>query len=97
MKDNMAITKMLKRDRPTCGAHCRTTGRPCRARVCLRPDGTIGKRCRLHGGLSTGPRTGEGRARAVAAMVAGLYRWRARKRQAAEATSSTKHKAPGAV
>jgi hypothetical protein len=29
------------------------------------------KRCRLHGGLSTGPRTSEGKARTVAAMVEG--------------------------
>jgi hypothetical protein len=32
------------------------------------------KRCRLHGGLSTGPRTGEGKARTVAAMVEGRRR-----------------------
>jgi hypothetical protein len=32
------------------------------------------KRCRLHGGLSTGPRTAEGKARAVAAMVEGRRR-----------------------
>jgi hypothetical protein len=32
------------------------------------------KRCRLHGGLSTGPRTAEGKARTVAAMVAGRRR-----------------------
>lgn len=33
------------------------------------------KRCRFHGGLSTGPKTPEGKARAVAAMVAGRRRW----------------------
>jgi hypothetical protein len=32
------------------------------------------KRCRLHGGLSTGPRTPEGKARTIAAMVAGRRR-----------------------
>jgi hypothetical protein len=32
------------------------------------------KRCRLHGGLSTGPRTPDGKARTVAAMVEGRRR-----------------------
>ena len=32
-------------------------------------------RCRMHGGLSTGPRTEEGKARAAAAGVAGRRRW----------------------
>ncbi len=42
---------------PTCGAHCKSTGRPCLASV---PE--VGARCRWHGGLSTGPKTPEGRA-----------------------------------
>jgi hypothetical protein len=33
------------------------------------------KRCKLHGGLSTGPVTSEGKARVVAAMVEGRRRW----------------------
>lgn len=45
-----------KAARPLCGAQCRT-GQPCRARVCVRPDGRAGKRCRMHGGLSTGPKS----------------------------------------
>src|SRR5712691_1082363 len=36
------------------------------------------KRCRLHGGLSTGPTTPEGKGRTVAAMNAGRLRWLAR-------------------
>ena len=32
-------------------------------------------RCRFHGGLSTGPQTSEGKARAVSAMVEGRRRW----------------------
>jgi hypothetical protein len=32
------------------------------------------KRCRLHGGFSTGPRTAEGKARTIAAMVEGRRR-----------------------
>src|SRR5271154_2678553 len=37
-----------------------------------------GKRCRLHGGHSTGPVTAEGTARTVAAMNAGRARWLAK-------------------
>lgn len=32
-------------------------------------------RCKFHGGMSTGPKTPEGKARVVAAMVAGRGRW----------------------
>jgi hypothetical protein len=38
-----------------CGAHARSTGAPCKAKAL--PNG----RCKLHGGLSTGPKTQEGR------------------------------------
>ena len=37
-------------------------------------------RCRVHGGASTGPRTPEGKARVVAAMVEGRGKWLARRR-----------------
>src|SRR6202521_6463985 len=48
---------LRRKRRPTCGAKNRA-GNPCRVRV------EPGKRrCRFHGGLSTGPRTAEGRAR----------------------------------
>jgi hypothetical protein len=43
-----------------CGAHARTTGQPCRA-----PRVPGKRRCRMHGGLSTGPKTLEGRRRAL--------------------------------
>jgi len=63
-----AYRKPCKRYRLECGARCRSKyGEPCKAKVCIRvrPDGTryASTRCRLHGGLSTGPRTAEGRAR----------------------------------
>jgi hypothetical protein len=45
-----------------CEAHARTTGKPCRAHALQNG------RCKLHGGLSTGPRTAEGRARIAAAQ-----------------------------
>ena len=38
-----------------CGAHARSTGLPCKAKAL--PNG----RCKLHGGMSTGPKTLEGR------------------------------------
>lgn len=44
----------------TCGAFARSTGQPCRM-TALRNG-----RCRLHGGLSTGPKTAVGKARSMA-------------------------------
>lgn len=53
----LKIGKQPKRLQMRCGAKTRT-GTPCEIRV------VAGKRrCRLHGGLSTGPKTSEGRAR----------------------------------
>jgi hypothetical protein len=43
---------------PRCGARARRTGAPCRQPAM--PNG----RCRMHGGMSTGPRTPEGLERA---------------------------------
>ncbi len=37
-------------------------------------------RCRVHGGASTGPKTSEGKARVVAAMVEGRRKWLERRR-----------------
>jgi hypothetical protein len=47
-------------DWPRCGAHCKSTGNPCRARA------LANGRCKYHGGLSTGPKSPEGKARALA-------------------------------
>jgi len=56
---------LFKRELPLCGARCRD-GHPCQARAtrdaetgCFVRNG----RCRMHGGLSTGPRTAEGKRR----------------------------------
>ena len=57
--------------RPRCGARTRT-GKPCQRKAM---PGR--KRCRNHGGLATGPRTPEGKAR-----IAELNRARARERAA---------------
>ena len=43
-----------------CGAYARSTGQPCKAKA------LANGRCKNHGGLSTGPRTPEGKARALA-------------------------------
>ena len=51
--------------RPQCGARCRD-GHLCRAPVVIVTDGSgqpvARSRCKLHGGLSTGPKTAKGRA-----------------------------------
>lgn len=56
-----------KRQRPRCGVRTRI-GRPCRAPVVWDKKSNQPKngRCRMHGGLSTGPRSLEGRIRALA-------------------------------
>jgi hypothetical protein len=57
---------------PLCGARCRTRRyAPCRNRILVRPDGSSSGKCRMHGGLSTGPRTSEGRARCLEAARRG--------------------------
>ncbi len=58
------------KQRPTCGAKTRND-HPCRAK------GEPGrKRCELHGGLSTGPRTQEGRNRISLAQQQRCAEWR---------------------
>jgi len=48
------------RQKQVCGARAKYSGKPCQAKA-------LGNgRCRFHGGLSTGPKTLEGRARALA-------------------------------
>jgi len=57
--------------RRRCNAHCKQPP----LRYC-RNWAVRGKtRCKFHGGMSTGPKTPEGKARVVAAMVAGRRRW----------------------
>lgn len=46
-------------DWPRCGAKAKSTGHPCLARA------MENGRCRYHGGLSTGPKTKEGKIRAL--------------------------------
>ena len=48
-----------KRSRQRCGAFARSTGKPCRMKA------LANGRCRLHGGLSTGPKSAEGKQKAL--------------------------------
>ncbi len=50
-----------------CGAHARTTGAPCKAKGL--PNG----RCKPHGGMSTGPKTPEGRQAIAVATKARMF------------------------
>ncbi len=62
-----------RRKRPLCGAQTRA-GSKCRVRV------EPGKRrCRFHGGKSTGPKTAAGRARIAEAQLRRWQRWREEK------------------
>ena len=49
--------------RKLCGAFARSTGKPCQA-----PGNGRGGRCKLHGGMSTGPKTEQGWRRLQEAM-----------------------------
>ena len=67
--------KEARNNNPLCGARTRSDN-PCR-KYPIKGK----RRCRLHGGLSTGPRTAEGRARIAAAQFKhGRYvNWRERR------------------
>jgi hypothetical protein len=52
---NDHVWRIPRAERPRCGARCRT-GQPCQMRAV---EGK--KRCRLHGGASTGPKSEAGR------------------------------------
>jgi hypothetical protein len=56
---------------PTCNARLKSDP----AKRCRKPVVAGRNRCRLHGGLSTGPRTAEGIARGIEAMRAGYGPW----------------------
>lgn len=70
MKEREA--QRLARLRVTCGAKTTRKGTPCRNKS---EPGR--KRCKYHGGKSTGPKTAEGRARIAEAQRQRWARWRA--------------------
>jgi len=51
-------------------------GEPCKIRLEVYKCKNGNWRCRYHGGLSTGPKTKEGRERALKAMHEGWKRWK---------------------
>ena len=61
----------LRCDRPRCGAKRKRDGKPCEAPVVWDVDRNAPRngRCKIHGGMSSGPKTPEGRARALANLV----------------------------
>ena len=62
------LTKVYGNPKQICGAR-KKTGKRCRSKMLHR-----GGKCKFHGGLSTGARTPEGKAKSIAAMQAG--RWK---------------------
>jgi hypothetical protein len=64
------LPKWESRDTQRCGAKLHRKFATCRRWPV--PGRT---RCRLHGGLSTGARTPEGKARVLAALIEGRQRW----------------------
>lgn len=75
------VQSRWKKNRPTCGAKCRN-GHPCKAKVVINPktNEPINNRCRMHGGLSCGPKTLEGKARSREAAKEGMLKyWREKK------------------
>jgi hypothetical protein len=61
------LHRVFKHELPVCGAKCRD-GHCCRARAAWDADRVAPRngRCRVHGGLSTGPRTAAGKRRIAA-------------------------------
>jgi hypothetical protein len=58
-KANQVALANRKRNRKRCGAHSRSTGKPCQRRA------LANGRCAIHGGKSTGPKTAEGKQKAL--------------------------------
>lgn len=71
-----------KKNRPLCGAKCRN-GRSCKAKVVVNPQTgePINGRCRMHGGLSTGAKTHEGKDKSRAAARRGMLAYWANRRE----------------
>lgn len=80
-KNELGNQQLIQVAPARCGAYARTTGNPCQAKA------LTNGRCKNHGGMSTGPKTPEGR-QAIAEstrqrmvsgqqerVLAGFYRW----------------------
>jgi hypothetical protein len=84
-----AMAPLPRRERPRCGARCRD-GHPCQAPVVWNAEANapVNGRCKVHGGLSTGPKTPEGRQH-----IGEATRQRAQARRAAQAQAAAQARA----
>src|SRR5580692_11500755 len=73
---------LWKKNRPLCRAKCRN-GRSCKAKVVVDPKTgePINGRCRMHGGLSTGAKTQQGKDKSREAARRGMIAYWARKKE----------------
>lgn len=80
MKYRVKVTRRERKQRPFCGAKTRK-GTPCQAKVYWPHEWDApAKRCRMHGGLSTGPTTPEGMERLTKAAKKTMERvWKERR------------------
>ena len=79
-----------RQKRPLCGARCRD-GHACKAKAVVSPktDKPVNGRCRMHGGLSTGAKTEEGKARCKEAARRGMIKyWEKKKNQISQDNQS---------
>ena len=80
-KNELGNQQLIQVALARCGAYARTTGNPCQAKA------LTNGRCKNHGGMSTGPKTTEGRQAIAEAtrqrmatgarmrVLAGFHRW----------------------
>jgi hypothetical protein len=80
-KNELGNQQLIRVAIPRCGAYARSTGSPCKAKA------MTNGRCKNHGGMSTGPKTQEGRQAIAQAtrqrmtsegrirVLEGFYRW----------------------
>jgi len=73
-------------DRPLCSARCRD-GHACKAKAVVNPktDKPVNGRCRMHGGLSTGAKSEEGKAKCREAARRGMIAYWRRKKESQKA------------
>jgi|GEM_PF-2504638 len=78
---NWKSPNRMKKNRPLCGARCRD-GHSCNAKAVVNPrtDKPINGRCRMHGGLSSGAKTVEGKERCREAARRGMIAYWQRKK-----------------
>ena len=97
MRIRQPFYRVFKHELPLCGARCRD-GHPCQARAAWDETRTYPRngRCRMHGGLSTGPKTPEGYWRSQA-LNRRRHEEAQRRRQAKEEKTVNASQTKGAV